>query len=346
MIKRNIYKNYRLILFLFIIFVLIGCKKGSQKPEIGKKDSLPKMPKVLTELEDKVLKIMYDLDSVAGIEKAIEEEKALEAKEAVSIVETPAEPFIQAQSKSKDEKKKKESTKGKKEEEKQQQNGGGGSSGQTEEPVDMQELIVENEIIIPLLEANGVKGTFAESATPPSDIDTVWSKINDNVTEIHKKWNVLEAQLPTEKVPSEKIEEFEKVLNDLTLSVVDKKRLNSLKLANKLTEITANFRSFFDDIGDHNVYKMYYHTRGVILSAASDNYTEAMDHLDETSKIGDSMRPDLIKKNSEDVLKKFELSVEDLEEQLTDKNFYLSQIKAPIVIKNIELIQDTFRTQK
>lgn len=342
MAKRDTYKNYSPILFLLVIFILIGCKKGIQKPDISKKENLPKTPKVLTELEDEVLKIMYDLDSVAGIEKAIKEEKALKAKETASI-ETAAKPIIL--SKSDKEKKKKEDTK-KTKEEKQPEASGEDTSTEVEEPVGMQELIMENEIIIPLLEANEVKGSFADSKTPPSDINTVWTKINDNVTKVHKKWNVLEAQLPVEKTSSEKTKDFEKTLNDLTLSVVDKKRLDSIKLANKLTEITANFRGYFDGMGNHDVYRMFYHTRAVILSAATDDYEGAMEHLNEISKTGDSMRRDLIKKDSEDILKKFELSVEDLEKQLTDKNFYLSQIKAPIVIKNIKLIQDTFETQK
>ena len=343
MTKKCTYKNYKPIVFLLIILILVGCKKGAQKPDISKKENLPKTPKVLTELEDEVLKIMYDLDSVTGIEKAIKEEKALKANETASITAS-AKPIILSKS-DKEDKKKKESTKNTKEE-KQPEATGEDTSTDIEEPVGMQELIMENEIIIPLLGANEVKGSFAESTTPPSDINTVWTKINDNVTKVHKKWNVLEAQLPTEKTSSEKTKEFEKTLNDLTLSVMDKKRIDSIKLANKLTEITANFRGYFDGMGNHDVYKMYYHTRAAILSAATDDYAGAMEHLNETRKNGDSMRRDLIKKDSEDVLKKFELSVEDLEKQLTDKNFYLSQIKAPIVIKNIKLIQDTFETQK
>ena len=343
MTKKCTYKNYKPIVFLLIILILVGCKKGAQKPDISKKENLPKTPKVLTELEDEVLKIMYDLDSVTGIEKAIKEEKALKANETASITAS-AKPIILSKS-DKEDKKKKESTK-KTKEEKQPEATGEDTSTDIEEPVGMQELIMENEIIIPLLGANEVKGSFAESTTPPSDINTVWTKINDNVTKVHKKWNVLEAQLPVEKTSSEKTKDFEKTLNDLTLSVMDKKRLDSIKPANKLTEITANFRGYFDGMGNHDVYKMYYHTRAVILSAATDDYAGAMEHLNEIRKTGDSMRRDLIKKNSEDILKKFELSIEDLEEQLTDKNFYLSQIKAPIVIKNIKLIQDTFETQK
>ena len=145
-------------------------------------------------------------------------------------------------------------------------------------------------------------------------------KTNDSITEIHRKWNVLEAQLPLEKTSLDKIKDFEKTLDDLTMSVRNKAILDSLKLANELTGIMTNFRNYFDGIGNHDVYKMQYHIRNCILSAASGNYLKAINHLNETSKIGDSMRQDLIKKGSEDILRKFELSIED-QEQLTDENF-------------------------
>ena len=330
--KRNIYKSYRLILLLFIIFILIGCKKGSQKPDISKKGNIPKLPKVLEELEDETLKIMYDLDSVPGIEKAIEEEKALKAKQTASV-KTIAIPIGQWQL-------------GKNIGGKELKIAKGSKSKQTEEKVDMQELITESEIIIPLLKAQEVKGTFAKSKTPPPDIETVWSKISDNAMNVHKKWNVLEAQLPVEKTSQEKINEFEKILDDLTISIIDKKRLGSLTQANELTRVIAGLRNHFDGMGNSNVFEMYYHVRGVILSAAIDDYAGAINHLNETTKIGDSMRQDLVKKGSKNVLKKFELSTEDLGDQLVDENFQLSQIKAPIVIKNIKLIQDAFEMQK
>ena len=91
-----------------------------------------------------------------------------------------------------------------------------------EEAVDMQKLIAEKEIIIPLLDATGIKGSFAEDTIPPPDIDKVWEKTNDSITEIHRKWNVLEAQLPLEKTSLDKIKDFEKTLDDLTMSVRNK----------------------------------------------------------------------------------------------------------------------------
>lgn len=326
MIKKHMRKNYKFLSILLIIFVLTGCGRNPQRPNPEhKEDNSLKIPKILTELEDEVLKIMYDVDSVTGIEKALQEQKIISVQASQSGSEGQ----------------------GKEQEQK-------GQSGEKEtkpeenpeEKVDVQQSIKENKIIIPLLDANEVKGTFAEIPTPPADINEVWTQISDSTTEVHKKWNVLEAQLTPVNVPNQKLEEFEQVLDDLTLSIRDREKLNSLKLANELTRITTDFRSYFNGPANHGVYGMYYHIRGVILFAASNNYTGAIQHLDETSKLAAPVRQDLIKEDSQDILQKFELSIEDLRKQLQTENFYLSQIKAPIVIKNIKLMQDVFETQK
>jgi len=325
--KKYIWKNHKFALLLLIIFVLIGCNRNPERPNPQtEEDNSPKLPPILTELEDEVLKIMYDLDSVSGIEKAIEQEKLSSVANMNNSIATAAQGS--------------------------ESNGDPASqqAGDEEEPkpeeeeevVDVQELIKENRIIIPLLDEIDVSGSFAEETTPPTDIDKVWSQISDSVTMVHRKWNVLEAQLTPVNVPRQKSEEFEQALDNLTLSVMSNQKLNSLKIANEITKITADFRSYFDGVTDHGVYGMYYHIRSSILLAASNNYPKAIEHLDETTKIGGAVRQDLIKQDSQDILQKFELSIEDLRKQLEDKNFILSQIKAPIVIKNVKLMQDVF----
>lgn len=334
MTKKYIWKNYRFISLLLIVFVLVGCGQNAQRPNPEKKeDNPPKVPKVLTELDEEILKVMYDLDSVTGIEEAIKKKKLLETEQANTSMEVAAQSGGEGQG------------------EKSASSGEQGSSKKEdskkiEEKVDLQGLIKESKIIIPLLDASEIKGNFVENPTPPEDIDRVWTQISDSVTNLHKKWNVLEAQLTPVNVPRQKSEEFEQILDNLTLSVMNREKLNSLNLANELTRITTDFRSYFNGAAEHGVYGMYYHIRATILFAASNDYKGAVDHLDEASKLGANVRQDLIKQDSQDILQKFELSIEDLRKQLVDENFTLSQIKAPIVIKNIKLIEEELRTQK
>jgi len=331
-IKKYRIKNSKLMIILLILFVLIGCGRNPERPNPEtQENNSPKLPKILTELDDEVLKIMYDLDSVTGLEKAIQKQELMESEKENASISTAAQ---SEDSKQNSEEKETEENAPAEEDKKK-----------LEEEVNVQELIKESKIIMPLLDANEVTGSFTESSTPPTDINQVWTQISDSVTEVHKKWNVLEAQLTPVNVPSQKLEEFEQILDDLTLSVMRRDKLNSLKLANELTRITTDFRSYFNGVPTHAVYGMYYHIRGVILFAASNNYEGALLHLDEANKLGASVRQELLKKDSQDILQKFELSIEDLRKQLLDENFYLSQIKAPIVIKNIQLMEDIFESK-
>lgn len=319
--KKYMCKNSVLISFLILLLILVGCSKNTKKPVPQKKnDSPPKVPEVLTEVENETLSLMYSIDSVVGLEKYIKEKKLMEEKEKSAKQEGSAK---------EDEKDKKPNEeKAKAEEEKKS--------------IDPQKFIKQSEIIIPLLEVDKIEGSFNKATKPPEDMEEVWSKLTDSINNIHKKWNVLESQLMKRTIPQSKAEEFEKILDELTLSIKAKEILNSLKLSNELTKFLANFRSYFDEKVPHGIYTMGYHIRQSILLAISDDYPEAMSQVEETKKIADSLKKDLIQEKAEDVIQKFELSIDDLSKQISKKDFYLSQIKAPIVIKNIKLMEDAF----
>lgn len=335
--KVHIRKKYKLISLLLIIFLLIGCDKNSQKPSLeNKQNNNPsKLPEILSELEEDVLIIMYDLDSVTALKQAIDRQENIKAEQEINSVSSSE------KSNNSNEREPKES---------QSSEDEGSSSEENiqklEEEIDLKGLLKETEIIIPLLDTHKVSGSFTENGTPPNNITKVWNQITDNITEVHRKWNILESNLTLVNVPNVKTEEFENILNNLTLSIMNKEQLNSLMLANELTRITTDFRSYYNQLSNHSVYNMYYHIRGSILSAASDNYTTAIDHLNEANNSGSALKEDLINNDSQNILRKFELSIEDLRKSLENENFILSQIKAPIVIKNIKLIEDELKTQK
>lgn len=68
-----------LCIFLLLLF-LTGCKSGGKNSEQEKeKNTPPKLPKVLAEMEMQTLEIIHIIDSVTGVEKSIvEKNKAKE----------------------------------------------------------------------------------------------------------------------------------------------------------------------------------------------------------------------------------------------------------------------------
>lgn len=327
-------KNFNKTIPVFIIlFILTGCGNTLQKPSPNSNEvSMPKLPKVLSEIEEDILKVIYDIDTIPAIEEAMKQKKLEEE-------ESRKNPSVEVQQSEEVKDEKKSESK----DEKSQQEDSKQSEGS--EKINLKPLVSKHQIIIPLLDASDIQSSFINTPTLPKDIDEVWSKINTAVADIHKKWNNLEAQLVAVNVSYKKCEEFEAVLDNFTLSIMNREELPSLKLGNELTRIASDFRNYFNGSHSHNIYGMYYHVRGSILFAASNNYLGALEHLNEASKLSTSLRQNLTKQEEQDTLQKLDLSIEDLRKQLSDENFYLSQVKAPIVIKNIKLAEDVFKTQ-
>jgi len=91
MIKKYRIKNSKFMIILLILFVLTGCSRNPERPNPETQDSnSPKLPKILTELDDEVLKIMYDLDSVTGLEKAIQKQELIESENENASISTAA----------------------------------------------------------------------------------------------------------------------------------------------------------------------------------------------------------------------------------------------------------------
>lgn len=302
------FKNY-LILFVVVLF-LAGCNGGEKKPSPAEnKDKTPEVPKALEEIEAKLLETMYAIDSMPGLEKAIaEKEKALKEIEQETEVEQ-------------------------KKEEKDKQ---------AKKNIDVEMLIEENAVIIPLLKEAEVENKVINAAEPPDNTDKQWYEISGAIGDIHKSWNVLEPELQEAKVSKATVEEFETMLDEATGTIGSKEVEKSLVGLNKLTSLLADFRGHFKSKTPPELYKAQYYIREAVLSASRDDFDGATDAAKKAKDIGDILRQRLIEINGADVVHKYQLSIEDLEQQLKNKNFPLTQMKAAIAIKNSSSMMKLF----
>lgn len=66
------------MLFLIIAILITACNANPLKPQQQEnKNKPPHVPTVLEEMESEILKTMYDIDAIEGIEIAIEDAKKL-----------------------------------------------------------------------------------------------------------------------------------------------------------------------------------------------------------------------------------------------------------------------------
>ncbi len=298
---------------ILILIVLIGCSPSSQKPsQQGDSDSkTPEVPKVLEEMEIKLLEVMYAIDSMPGIEKSIEEkQKAKQEEEEETEVDQKKEEKEEAASKG----------------------------------IDLEMLVEENAVIIPLLKEVEIESTVIDIMQPPDNTDKHWYDINGTVSDIHRSWNVLEPQLQEVKVSKSLTEEFESHLDDTTDIIATKNIEESLMGLNLLTSYMADFRSYFKAKVPGEVYKAQYLIRETVLFASVDEFDKAMASTNKAKELGDGLRPRIIEMKGEDVAHKYQLSIEDLQQQLKNSNFPLTKVKGAIVVKNTVLMVDLFES--
>ncbi|WP_157047320.1 hypothetical protein [Alkaliphilus metalliredigens] len=310
------------ILFLMISLLLFSCSPSPERPEEEHNpNNTPETPQVLEEMEEELLNLMHDLDSIEGIQVAMleeENEKMEEDMEESYVLKSEEDEVVLAE----------EHDEG---EEETKENG-----------VDVQRLIHEHQLIGILLGAEDIEGNLDLDELPPADMEALWFELNNLIDELHRKWNVLEPELQKAKVDRSDIEEFEEQLDRLSLTVLDQEIMESLFHSNQLTFLLAKYRGNFDDDLPNEIPKMKFYIRESVLLAANDNFVEAVDAVESAQELEEQIRHILIKEDAEDVVQKFQLSIDDLIHELNNEDFYLTQIKAPIVIKNIMLMDETF----
>lgn len=311
------------MLFLIIAILITACNANPQKPQQQEnKNKPPHVPTVLEEMESEILKTMYDIDAIEGIEIAIEDAKKAEnpnSQQSANVevnTEGQLEPKINLQQPQKE---------------------------ASEKQPNVKKAVEAKQKIIPLLMEEDLKGTTAEMSKPPDEIDEIWSQISNKIIDFHKKWNLLEADLRDVHGPQEKMKKFEETLNKASDEIMKKDIMNSLFALNDLTNYLADFRNSFTTKVPTTVYKIKYHIRQGVLYAYEEKYEDTQKHIEKAKELRSSLQQQFVERNAQHTVEKFDLSIEDLEKQVQEKNFDLIQINAMVVIKNVVLIEDIFK---
>lgn len=310
---------FLVLLLLSSLLLATGCNRSPNETKEKEGNNPPKVPDILEEMEIHVLEIMYDIDSIKGISiTMMEKNQEASPKEADLEMETGGDVETEIKLKPKEEEEKDTQKK-------------------------MERNIEKSSVLIPLLQQDEIEGTTADLKEPPEDMEEIWFQINGEVEKLHRQWNVLEADLRDVKIPLENIDKFEETLTQASLLVMEEKVEDSLMIFNELTQYLGEFRNFFTTKVPGEVYKMKYHIRHSVFLASLDEYEKAKDHIEKTRELKNGLQKDLIEKDADHVVEKFDLSIEDLKKQLELQELDLIQTDGAIVIKNIVLIKEAFQ---
>ncbi len=305
----------RIIVSILIFFILITLSSCTQKSNNSspKPDEAEEIIHKIEDFEKQLISIMEKVDLVPYYEKQIKEKKAKENKE--------KEKSTDAENK-----------------------GGEGNSGQNSEakkkefkpkPITNQDIL----LLRLLEEEKSYKSEEQDNKEIPDDIVFIWNEINENINQLHLKWNDLESKLKKGKVSTDTIDSFDKTLNNLTVASNNNKSLETLTNANGLTLFISQF---IKDLGDTNlalIYSIKYYTRQIILDVAKQKYNNADKNLD-AIKSQEEILSSKVEKENKELVDKLKISLNNLENAISLKDINVIKLKASIIIKNTNTIKE------
>lgn len=329
--KNKVILIYSLIAFIFIMSVS-SCAKQAPKKPAPKPDEPKEMPKVVEEIESEIISIMSEVDMIPYYEKQIKE-KLKKSKEKKELAIKMGKGSQEGSSQGKE---------GGDQKDKEKQ-----GAGELDKLVEFEpKPITINDILLSeILEAEATKKKENKTQEIPNHIDFVWDKINKQIRELHKKWNSLESTVIKSGVSQEPVMEFEKALNNLTISANDYSFLDTLFYSNKLTsyipDLVENFKKKFPT----PVYYMKYHLRQVVLACRIKDYDSASDNFNKLNIYKDALVSQLVDKKLTELANKLNTSIKDLEDSLLLKDLNVIKIKASVVMSNIQLVKEELSKQ-
>ncbi|KXZ40520.1 hypothetical protein SAMN05661008_00782 [Alkalithermobacter thermoalcaliphilus JW-YL-7 = DSM 7308] len=296
---------------LLCIVLLSGCQQNNEK----KDDSLPKQPEEIQALSNDLLILMGKIDLIPSTNMAISEKKKND------LIAQNKEKEISDLSNdrlSEEDRKKHEEEKIK---------------------VSISSFTLENSIIYELLKKENIKRVNdLDKKDLPFTIEQAWLDIKRDVVDIHGSWNEVKAKLDSVSIEDSIIENFENNLASLTKSVDEMKVLDSLVYINNLTKYIADFNIHYKSLVNPHIERMKYSIRKAVLLSHLGRFDEALQTLenvsDDLNKVSQA-----IQKEDKDAFLKIKYSIEDLKKAVQSQDLKMINIKAPIVIDNLNQVK-------
>jgi len=302
-----------ILILSMVLATFTACTGGQEKPNSQEnQNGSRELPKILPEMEEKILEIMYALDSIPGIGKALFQREILE-------IETRVESDVDHSQEEKESIAKKH--------------------------INPQRFISEESAIICVLEEEEVKPSIVKVDQLPSDIDDAWYEISKVFYQIHRQWNVLEVHLGDGGISAESVELGRQSLNQATLYMEEKDVLNSLYSLNSLMYYLSLYRSHYLYKIPHEIYELKYGMRQACLLAFDGRFDESITITKQAMELVNQLRPGLIEKDAQTVLQKLDFSLLEMQEEGNLREYHLLKMKAAVTMKNIALATAPFEAQ-
>lgn len=299
-------KRKTLILCILILLTLTACTK-KEDTEIKEGE---KVSETLSQMDEKTKKIIED------IEKIIEED------------EKPL--FVEEKEDGEKESEEKNSSS----QEGDSKESGSSSAGESDSSE-------QSQAVVPPKEKTYEEKKEEEKIKRDEKIEKDWMDLSKEIEKIHKDFNKYKIEAIEEGINSDIVSQTENHLNNLTIAIGKKEKINSLKQADKLIFSLGNYFDLYKGNVEGDLNRITYTMREAYLYALEDNFENAKKVAIEYESYFSMLNQKIdIEKKDKKHLDTLQVSIKDLINSLKYNDADLVKIKRDIVLENVKKIKE------
>jgi len=172
----------------------------------------------------------------------------------------------------------------------------------------------------------------------PKKIQVDWIKINKTLREIHAQWNVYEGQAVKDGAPPETLTKFEEAVTHLSNTIFTKDEMKTLIAANQSYQYIPEFLNLYKHNKPPETKKMKFHIQQILFDSKMNKWDLSEMHLKGLNNAW-TITQSKMKKENIQLNQRISNAIRDFENAVKTKNPQLVDIKAEILLKNIEAIK-------
>lgn len=163
-------------------------------------------------------------------------------------------------------------------------------------------------------------------------------KIAPIVESMHFQWNNLMVEAIKKGANHALLNDFDNSLNNLSSTVRTKNKLKIMMAANRCYAYIPELQTLFQTQSSPQIKRVQYYTRSVILNAANANWKQADADMSSLKSVW-LLAKNTLDKNQQELANKLDLSINELEKVVKEKNPALVDIKGKVELATTQEVE-------
>lgn len=184
-----------------------------------------------------------------------------------------------------------------------------------------------------------------DSGGSNTDPQKAWADIEKTVTNIHRDWNMLEAEAMKQGMDTVTRDSFEQALAHFTVTLEQKIPQESLFAVLDVYKYYPDLVELFENKVPADFYRVKYEVMMIRAQASREEWIMAGEHISKMKTAWGNLKKDEKLKNEKDMVKQTENSLEDIELGVEMEDTKLVEIKGSIALDNLDKVEGVFTSQ-